>query len=105
MYNNPIIIKLMDAYINIETKNIRSITFGKEPNDMPLDQILNIARKNDKIPGDHLELFYNYMYSISSMELQQQGRQKRFTLPEMKNVIKLIYTIDLKISHRILTKI
>ena len=81
--------------INPETKKkeirtVRAIRFDKSKDGMPLDQILNIARTNDKIPGDHLELFYNYMYAKSSMELQQQNRQKRFTLPEMKNVISLV---------------
>ena len=67
----------------IITKSIKFI--GK-----PLDQILAKAQKNKKIPGNHLQLFYDYMYAVSSMELQEQGRQYRFTVPEMEGIIKIV---------------
>lgn len=69
-----------------QIKQVKSIIFeGK-----PLIPILNEAQTNSKIRGNHLQLFYDYMYAVSSMELEAQGRQNRFTKSEMSAVIDLV---------------
>lgn len=55
-----------------------------------VDDIILLARNNPDIKGDHLQLFYHYLYAQTSLELQEQGRQNRFDIPEMQAVINTV---------------
>tara|TARA_B110000046_G_scaffold53335_1_gene59773 strand:+ start:228 stop:6086 length:5859 start_codon:yes stop_codon:yes gene_type:complete len=66
------------------TEGVAKISKGSEG----LQTIFDFASVSPKVKGSQLKTFMDYMYAVSSRELQQQGRQSRFTDSEMDSVIK-----------------
>ena len=66
------------------TEGVAKISKGSEG----LQSIFDFASVSPKLKGSQLKTFMDYMYAVSSRELQQQGRQYRFTDSEMDSVIK-----------------